>query len=41
MEFRIKAAMDRNRFGRKEAIEFIEKVDEVRAKWTRFLDSLV
>ncbi|MFA4836339.1 MAG: cytidylate kinase family protein, partial [Dehalococcoidia bacterium] len=37
MEFRIKAAMDRNNLSRKEAIELIEKRDDERTKWTRFL----
>jgi cytidylate kinase len=37
MEFRIKAAMDLHNYGREEAIQFIHKVDDERAKWTRFL----
>jgi cytidylate kinase len=37
MEFRIKAAMERNQMTRKEAIDHIKKVDEKRAKWTKFL----
>jgi len=37
MEFRIKAAMERNRMTRKEAIDYIKKVDEKRVKWTKFL----
>jgi len=37
MEQRIRAAMDRHHFGREESIEYIEKVDEGRAKWTKFL----
>lgn len=37
MEQRIRAAMDRKGFSREEAIEYIDKVDEGRAKWTRYL----
>lgn len=37
MELRIKAAMDQHSFSRGEAIEFIEKMDEGRAKWAKFL----
>jgi len=37
MEFRIKAAMERNRMTRKESIDYINKVDERRVKWTKFL----
>jgi len=37
MEQRIKAAMDRHDCGRDDAIEYIEKVDEGRARWTKFL----
>lgn len=37
MEFRIEAAMQRNKLKRQEAIEFIKKVDEKRVRWTRFL----
>jgi cytidylate kinase len=37
MEFRIKAAMERNNISWNEAIEFIKERDEARAKWTRFL----
>jgi cytidylate kinase len=37
MEFRIKAAMERNQMTRKEAIDHIKKVDEKRVKWTKFL----
>jgi len=37
MEFRIKAAMERNSLPRREAIEHIKKMDEKRVKWTKFL----
>jgi cytidylate kinase len=37
MEFRIKAAMERQNFSREKAIEFVQKIDEKRVKWTRFL----
>lgn len=37
MEFRIKAAMERNNLSREGAVQFIKKVDEKRAKWTKFL----
>jgi len=37
MEFRIKVAMERHQLNRGEAIELIKKVDEERARWTRFL----
>jgi len=37
MEFRIRVAMDRRHLGRKEAIQFIKKMDAKRTKWTRFL----
>lgn len=37
MEFRIQAAMQQQRFGRKEAMAYIEKVDKERRQWTRFL----
>ncbi|MGA2874356.1 MAG: cytidylate kinase-like family protein [Nitrososphaerales archaeon] len=37
MEYRIDAAMTRNHLGREEAIRYIEKKDEERASWTRFL----
>ncbi len=37
MEFRIKAAMERSRFRRKEAIDYIKKLDERRVRWTKFL----
>jgi cytidylate kinase len=36
-EFRIKGAMDRTRLVRNEAIEYINKMDEKRVRWTRFL----
>lgn len=37
IEFRIKAAMERKQLTRQQAIDFIHKRDEDRAKWTRFL----
>jgi cytidylate kinase len=37
MEQRIKAAMDRQGLGREEAVEHIERVDEGRAKWVKYL----
>lgn len=37
MEFRIKGAMERRQLGRDQAIEFIKKIDEQRARWTKFL----
>lgn len=37
LEFRVRAAMERLRLGRKEAIACIEKNDKERAKWSRFL----
>lgn len=37
MEFRIKAAMNLHSYNREEAIQYINKVDDERAKWTRFL----
>lgn len=38
MEFRIKGAMERHEFKKKEdAIEFIKKMDERRTRWTKFL----
>ena len=36
-EFRINGAMERTALTRKEAIEYIRKMDEKRAKWTKFL----
>lgn len=36
-EYRIQAAMERNRLKREEAIKFIKNVDEKRIKWTKFL----
>jgi hypothetical protein len=36
MEFRIKAAMERLRLGRNEAIARIKQVDKARSKWTAF-----
>lgn len=37
MEYRIKAAMERNNLSREKAIKFIHERDEERAKWTQFL----
>jgi len=37
MEFRIKAAMAQRDLNRNQAVELIQKADEARAKWTRFL----
>lgn len=37
IELRIRAAMERYSFDREEAIAFIDKVDDGRAKWTKFL----
>ena len=37
MEYRIDAAMTRNHLDREEATRYIEKKDEERAAWTRFL----
>jgi len=37
MDFRIAAAMEREKLSRDEVVRFIAKVDEGRAKWTRFL----
>jgi cytidylate kinase len=37
MEFRIGKVQDRLKFNRKEAIAYIEKMDEDRHKWTQFL----
>jgi cytidylate kinase len=37
IEFRIKAVMENRHLNRREAAEYIEKVDDERAKWTRFL----
>ena len=37
MEFRIGRVQDRLKYNRKEAIAYIEKMDEDRRKWTRFL----
>jgi hypothetical protein len=33
MEFRIKAACERHKFNRNEAVEYIRKVDQERARW--------
>ncbi|MBM3131751.1 MAG: BON domain-containing protein [Chloroflexi bacterium] len=35
IEFRIKSAMERNKFGREEAIEYIKRVDDERNKWVK------
>lgn len=37
MEFRVKAAMDRHHLSREEAVQFIKRVDDERARWTKFL----
>lgn len=37
LEFRIKGAMERTNLNRKEALEYLNKADEKRIKWTRFL----
>jgi len=37
MEYRIKAAMERYGFDRRKAIEYIQKKDAERVRWTRFL----
>ena len=37
MEFRTKAAMERNGLGREEAVKYIRRVDDERARWTQFL----
>jgi len=37
MEFRISKVQDRLKFNRKEAIAYIEEMDEDRRKWTQFL----
>ena len=37
MEYRIKAAMERHRFSRHQAIQFIKKADARRIKWTKIL----
>jgi cytidylate kinase len=37
MEFRIKAAMERQNLSREKAVEFVQKIDEKRVKWTKFL----
>lgn len=37
MEFRIKAAMERQNLNREKAIQFIKDIDEKRVKWTKFL----
>jgi hypothetical protein len=40
MEFRIQAAMKEKNFNRNDALEYIEKVDKDRKKWTHFLYGL-
>ena len=37
IEQRISAAMDRNKFSRDQAIEYIEQVDAARAQWVRYI----
>ncbi len=37
MEYRIKAAMERQSLSREKAMEFVQKIDDKRVKWTRFL----
>ncbi|MCL4538277.1 MAG: cytidylate kinase family protein [Bacteroidetes bacterium] len=37
MEFRINAVMNTRHLSRKDAVDFIERVDSERSKWTRFL----
>jgi cytidylate kinase len=37
IEFRVKNAMERNRSTRKEALEYIKRVDEKRIRWTKLL----
>jgi cytidylate kinase len=37
MEFRIKSAMERNNLNEDQAVAYIKRVDEERARWTRFL----
>jgi cytidylate kinase len=37
MEFRIKAAVERNEFNREEALKYIEKMDHERDQWVRWL----
>ena len=37
MEYRIKAAMERNKLSREQAVEYIKKVDSDRVRWTKFL----
>jgi cytidylate kinase len=37
IEFRVKNAMERNRSTRKEALEYIKRIDEKRSRWTRLL----
>jgi len=37
MEFRIAAAMEREQLSEKDAEQFIQKMDEARTRWTRFL----
>jgi cytidylate kinase len=37
IEFRVKNAMERNRSTRKEALEYIKRIDEKRSRWTKLL----
>jgi len=37
MDLRIASAMHRQKLGRQQAIEYIRKMDDARAKWTKFL----
>lgn len=37
MEFRVNSLMSSQHMGRKDALEYIQKVDEERSKWTKFL----
>jgi osmotically-inducible protein OsmY len=37
MDFRVNNALERNRLTKKEAINYIKKVDDKRVKWTKFL----
>ena len=37
MDFRTKAVMDKNKLNRDEAVAYIRKVDDERARWTQFL----
>lgn len=37
MEYRIKAAMERNKLNKEEAVRYIKKMDDERLRWTEFL----